>query len=189
MNRRTPMLRVAIAVGLLAWMFSCTFTVDLEPLTDEQCPPDQKACGEKCVSKRSPSTGCALPGCAPCSIPNASATCGPNGQCLIAACVEPYRNCDTELENGCEVNIQFSVVYCGSVSCDEQANQGCNPPNAQRGCSGGKCAIGSCNEGYLDCDGQVANGCEVNASSDRLHCGSCIAVCANGQKCANRKCV
>src|SRR4030095_10563013 len=44
------------------------------------------------------------------------------------------------------------------------------------------CAIGSCNAPFKDCDGTVANGCEVNTSNDVNNCNGCNLKCvvANG---------
>ncbi len=189
--RYRPMKQVAgIALWCAAfgWVSSCTFSVDLDPLNNQQCSVDSKACGGRCVPKSDPTMGCALLGCAPCTLPHATATCAPNGQCLIAACEEPYRNCNNNNDDGCEVNIRDSVTYCGSSTCDTRANDSCNPPNAERGCSNGKCAIGSCKSGYSDCDGLVTNGCEANTTTDPAHCGSCTKTCTTGQTCVNGTC-
>lgn len=35
----------------------------------------------------------------------------------------------------------------------------------------------SCDPGRADCDGQTANGCEVDLTQDREHCGSCGRAC------------
>lgn len=47
-----------------------------------------------------------------------------------------------------------------------------------------------CNPGFLDCDGQVPNGCETYVSADVMNCGACgnecsftdgLAICSNGR--------
>ena len=45
-------------------------------------------------------------------------------------------------------------------------------PNGTAGCVGGQTRIVSCNAGFVDVDGIVANGCEVNLSSDVHNCGA-----------------
>jgi hypothetical protein len=70
---------------------------------------------------------------------------------------------------------------CGKV-CTARAN-------ATAGCAAGKCAIGGCADGYLDCDKQVADGCEANTATDYAHCGSCGNACGTGFDCVNSACV
>ncbi|MBI5741859.1 MAG: hypothetical protein HZA16_14240, partial [Nitrospirae bacterium] len=61
------------------------------------------------------------------------------------------------MQNGCEVDIKADVNNCGNcgASC-------ALVPNATEACVGGACAIGSCNSGYADCNGQYNDGCETN---------------------------
>jgi hypothetical protein len=60
--------------------------------------------------------------------------------------------------------------FCVDGICCENA---CNaPPNAQRTCAGGTCGF-VCGAGWDNCDGDPANGCETNLSSDDDHCGTC----------------
>ena len=66
------------------------------------------------------------------------------------------------------------------------------PANATAGCSEGRCGVGACNLGFLDCDRGAANGCEVNAGSDDKNCGACGNACAAGPNqlspCTNGAC-
>ena len=48
-----------------------------------------------------------------CSIPNGIAGCS-GGNCIIAACNTGYYNCDGQVTNGCEVNLQTSSNNCGA---------------------------------------------------------------------------
>lgn len=54
-------------------------------------------------------------------------------------------------------------------------------------CNAGQCAIGSCRQGFADCDGEAANGCEADLTSPAT-CGSCNTSCAAGQVCLNGAC-
>ena len=42
----------------------------------------------------------------------------------------------------------------------------CTLPNATAECRAGECAVVACETGFVDCDGEAANGCEVLFSSD-----------------------
>lgn len=50
-------------------------------------------------------------------------------------------------------------------------------------CDAGKISITQCSKGYSDCDGQVANGCEVDLIRDDENCGSCGNMCASSESC------
>jgi Ca2+-binding RTX toxin-like protein len=82
------------------------------------------------------------------------------------------RDCDRAPENACETDVATSVAHCGACgsTCPNMAN-------AQRACVSGSCQIGSCNNGFSDCDGAVANGCEINTKTDASNCGTCGAAC------------
>lgn len=118
-----------------------------------------------------------------CSFPNASATCV-SGACAIGACNAGFANCDGNAANGCEANVASSLAHCGGCG------NACAPANATGVCSAGACGIAACNAGWADCDGNPANGCEVNLS-DVNNCGACGTVCSapNGTAaCVNGAC-
>jgi len=48
--------------------------------------------------------------------------------------------------------------------------------NAAPSCKAGGCSF-SCNDGFSDCDGNPANGCEGNTASDAMNCGKCGDPC------------
>jgi len=50
-------------------------------------------------------------------------------------------------------------------------------------CDAGVISITQCSKGYSDCDGQVANGCEVDLMRDDENCGSCGNMCAGTESC------
>jgi hypothetical protein len=64
---------------------------------------------------------------------------------------------------------------CGAASCAP-----CAFPHADvEGCSTAqKCLLGKCADGYADCDGDPANGCEVHLGDDGANCGACGHTCA-----------
>jgi hypothetical protein len=141
-----------------------------------------------------PSTGCEVhsdvdtANCGSCGhgcvIPNGAAACQ-GGMCLVATCNTGFANCDMNPANGCEVNTTSNPANCGGCG------MGCTIPNGVAGCAGSMCTVGSCAQGYDDCDHQVANGCEVHTGVDTANCGTCGNVCnlANAtQQCTNGTC-
>lgn len=46
------------------------------------------------------------------------------------------------------------------------------------GCLMGVCGLGACAAGYRDCNGKLADGCEVHSDQDVNNCGGCNNVCS-----------
>jgi hypothetical protein len=119
-----------------------------------------------------------------CTTNNASATACANGSCK-PTCKAGFGDCDNNGTNGCETNTTSDANNCGSCGMK------CNLPNAVSACSGSGCIIISCTAGFADCDGNPANGCEVNLTTDPNHCGACPNVCSktNGtSSCSSGNC-
>ncbi len=114
--------------------------------------------------------GCGM-ACAP---PNAVATCAA-GACGIARCNDGFGDCDGMVANGCEVDLRVTVDRCGMCgnACPARAN-------ATPTCAAGRCGF-TCAGGFLDCDGNEANGCEVDPRTSAAHCGGCGRTCAPAQ--------
>jgi hypothetical protein len=53
----------------------------------------------------------------------------------------------------------------------------CTRPNALTVCSEGRCVLVSCEDPYVDCDGEADNGCESDLTS-LDHCGMCRNECS-----------
>lgn len=105
-----------------------------------------------------------------CNETNAGATCQ-GGNCVLA-CFPNFGNCDNNPDNGCEVNTNTSTAHCGGCG------KGCNPAHVTAAaCNAGVCEYAACQPGWSDCDGNKANGCEINILQNVNHCGGC------GQKC------
>src|SRR5690606_23856526 len=49
--------------------------------------------------------------------------------------------------------------------------------NAVPTCTDGGCAIVECLPNFADCDGNPANGCEVDLRTSAAHCGACQNAC------------
>jgi len=114
-----------------------------------------------------------------CNLANATAVCT-NGGCAIASCNAGYYDCDGVASNGCEVNLKTDIKNCNAC------NTACSAANGTASCTNGACGI-TCNAGFDNCDGNVANGCEVNLKTDTSHCGTCPTVCtaSNGTPACN----
>ncbi|MBN2196302.1 MAG: hypothetical protein JW751_26045 [Polyangiaceae bacterium] len=110
-------------------------------------------------------------GCgASCVVANGTAACL-SGICAIASCEEGFDDCDATYAGGCEQSLQ-TIANCGACAVP------CAPANAVPSCATGECAISSCQDPYRDCDGDPANGCEVDTDTSAAHCGSCAGACS-----------
>jgi hypothetical protein len=179
--------RLALLAGLaLASGLSCQLFVELDGLSNGQCPSGKKPCNGTCVSNSSTTYGCGSSDCAPCVIPNvADFICDRNNACAPSQCVPGYKTCPNDTTHGgtCEIDSAHSADNCGAcyVHCSD-------PANGIAGCAGGVCAIKSCNPPYDDCDHDPSTGCETNLSNDQANCGECGHGCAAGQSCVARHC-
>lgn len=83
-------------------------------------------------------------------------------------------------------DLQTDINNCGSClnKCPGQ-----NIPNSRPTCDQGVCGI-ECVDGFGDCDGNPANGCETNLTMDGSNCGTCGNQCdlGAGQPCIEGKC-
>ncbi|MEZ4309307.1 MAG: fibrinogen-like YCDxxxxGGGW domain-containing protein [Polyangiaceae bacterium] len=106
-----------------------------------------------------------------CSFANAAATC-PGGTCTFNSCNPGWGNCDGSTANGCETST-YNVNNCGGCGVV------CDLPHAQsHTCPSGSCKVAACEDGWANCDGNDANGCEVDLS-DPANCGGCGITCTN----------
>lgn len=128
-----------------------------------------------------------------CTVSNGNPACqdmgGGNYACGVLSCSsgggQVWNDCDDLYVNGCEVNTQSNKFRCG----------GCLPGDANGGsgqdctsiesdlskrvtateCSAGGCRIVSCATGYADCNGVFSDGCEINTTNNKGHCGGCTS--------------
>ncbi len=131
-----------------------------------------KACDGKCVAVDDPAYGCTPAGCAPCamSYPNAMQACV-NGACALGACDTGFENCDQKDSNGCEANIADDPANCGMCGAT------CTVPHATASCTQGMCGVGVCDSGWVDCNNDPTDGCEVDLMNDPTNCGGCGTQC------------
>jgi hypothetical protein len=134
------------------------------------CPTGQTCCGGGCVDPQANAAHCG--GCGSvCAVPNGAPACV-NGTCAVDRCNGAFADCDGTAANGCEVNTQTALAHCGAC------NAACaTRPNTAVVCEAGRCGY-TCNPGFADCDGDPANGCEVDTRTSAAHCGACNRGCA-----------
>jgi hypothetical protein len=84
-------------------------------------------------------------------MPGPCASCAAGEICCDGACVDP----------------KTSSAHCG----------GCGKACPGTTCVSSECT-NTCKLGSLDCDGNVVNGCEVDAAKDPKNCGACKAECS-----------
>jgi hypothetical protein len=87
------------------------------------------------------------------------------------ACPEGFGDCDRDPANGCEAKLDEDTSHCGACGtvCPARAN-------GYPICLAGTCRIG-CNDGFDNCDGNDANGCELPVLTNPANCGGCNHAC------------
>jgi hypothetical protein len=118
--------------------------------------------------------------------------CAAGVECLMGKCgcpdgkVDCYGHCrDLRIEDG-------NCGACGNA-CPYNPVDGCSPrpPHTGYGCADSQCGVLKCYPGYLDCNGDLKNGCssdgcEVNIlGANPDNCGACGVKCGAGQECRN----
>jgi hypothetical protein len=146
------------------------------------CATDEKLCAGNCVKVDDPAFGCTPTSCDACQAPpNAAAACS-GGQCTLGGCAAGFKNCDGDASNGCETNTDTDPDQCGACGSP------CIVPHALATCVAGKCQVGTCENGSVDCDGDPTNGCEAIPQVDPKNCGACNTACPPTESCENGMC-
>jgi hypothetical protein len=123
-----------------------------------------------------------------CTVNNGMPSCD-DGACGVQSCEEPFANCNTSdpdggYMDGCETNTDTDPANCGACG------RVCPAVNGTATCMNGTCGV-SCNVGFADCTGGVADGCETNTTNNKANCGGCGSNCDNAlaSRHATGKCV
>lgn len=107
---------------------------------------------------------------------------------VCGECPNGRLDCNGVSEDGCEVRISSDAQNCGGcgIACPAV-------PNGIPGCADGNCDIGRCMLGFQDCNGDPADGCEIDTRADPQNCGNCGATCptlsGGAVACRNGTCV
>jgi hypothetical protein len=116
-----------------------------------------------------------------CVLANATPKCTA-GACGVAACIGAFSDCNGIAADGCEVAPLMDIKNCGACF------HVCSAQHAASTCANGVCGLGACNNGFADCDGVAANGCEVDLQNNAKNCTACGMACPNGQACVAGVC-
>jgi hypothetical protein len=109
------------------------------------------------------------------------------GKCQVSNCPVGQGDCNSDASDGCETDLVSDAKNCSFCGND----CGATVQHAALTCSSSTCGYTKCDAGWADCDGNTANGCEQDVSTDATHCGGCNTVCnsTNGKAaCVAGKC-
>ena len=131
-------------------------------------------------------TGACVPGC------SESHACGVGQTCCAGQCADLQSSAAScgACGNACADGAACCAGACLSVT-NDVANCGrcgnaCTAANGSPACTGGVCAVGTCDAGFGDCDRAAGNGCEADLASDSMHCGACGRACTSGPNATSR---
>ncbi|HEY3256355.1 MAG TPA: hypothetical protein VGJ91_20490 [Polyangiaceae bacterium] len=140
---------------------------------DQGCA--EATCGDRVTNGSETDIDCGGPMCPSCVAGQICLTpsdCVGNdcnaGRCALS-CAAGLGNCDGDPSNACETNLRTDDDHCGDCATS------CSLPNANASCAGGVCRVESCVAPFDDCNGDPADGCEVNTKTDVENCGACAA--------------
>ena len=148
------------------------------------CPGGQINCGGICVDPTTSAANC-----------GATGACGAGGNGSPGAVCGAGKVCTAGV---CQASCQAPLIACSGSCVDPRFDpghcNGCAPcpavPNATNFCANSACGIASCAPDFLNCNGTVADGCEVNRLTDNNNCGGCGVVCSGGTPvCAGGVCI
>jgi hypothetical protein len=87
-------------------------------------------------------------------------------------CRPGFFDCDADAANGCETDTRSDVGHCGACAVTCESGWYSTPA-----CVAGVCSA-NCDDGFDDCNGEPADGCEQVANSS---CGAAVTTLAAGQ--------
>lgn len=103
------------------------------------------------------------------------------GVCDLERCDGVDNDCDARVDEG--FMLQSNPDSCG------ECGRVCEAPNATPGCVSGECVVQRCLDGFGDCNGDVADGCETSLRTS-TDCRACGVPCEGaGASCATGTCL
>lgn len=154
---------------------------------ERDCRADESCIGGVCAQSGDCRSGVPCVGLTYCNL--ATGTCDPG--CASDAQCGATERCNPE-ERRCECRTGFH--RCGDICVSDASTESCGPSclrcelgtNARSvACQGGTCFL-DCQDGYMDCDGTSATGCETDVRLDEDNCGTCGRIC--GWRCIFGSC-
>lgn len=142
------------------------------------CVPGEKKCSgtstQTCNSLGQWAGTAACP-----SAPNSTPTCSGQGTCGTT-CQQGFVDCNGNAGDGCETPLgtTSACLACGNACAA--------PAFAVPTCTASGCGF-SCTSLRADCNGNSADGCEKDVSSDSKNCGGCGINC-HGNACVSGQC-
>ena len=116
-----------------------------------------------------------------CALDHAVGRCSVIG-CVIDACETGWSDCDLRASTGCERSIR-TIDDCGACG------RTCLALSGTTTCGDGTCRIAECHDDRrADCNGSLADGCEIRTENDADHCGACGMACPEGERCMMSRC-
>ena len=170
----------------------------------DRCDPDFKDCNGTSVDGCETEVDNDPANCGacrtPCPQPAHQAIRCVKGACMTLGCDRGFVDCDGNAGNGCEVATTSDAKNCGG--CGKACGAGqvcvgggcscqqCAIPHARARCPGNQCALDSCADGWGDCNGNPADGCETDLTVDAARCGACGMACPKDRPaCVDGACV
>jgi len=205
----------------------CEYTCPVWPTTPEVCDATDNDCDgdvDETFDLQNDPVNCGVCGVV-CGYANAQSLCVTGG-CQMGPCLAGFRDLDGQSSNGCEYTCPVSppvAEACNGIddNCDGNVDEvfdlqndpahcgncttTCAFANAMALCVSGGCILGPCSPGFVDLDGNPANGCEYacpvwppvsevcdgvdnncngtvdegfDTQNDPVNCGICGTVCS-----------
>lgn len=158
---------------------------------DVFCPPDDEGNERTCVGGRCVDARCSAdtPTACESGLCETDGDCAGGVECVEGRCEDGFCLVVTH-EDRCDPGSRCSptagcvplppgqcrdVTDCGTIA------------NGSATCVGGVCIL-ECDAGFDDCDTSAGTGCEVDLSTNPLHCGACFDACPTGDGVVNALC-